>query len=269
MNAGTDQLIRTWLDVEAQAAPVGLFERIRTATGSQRPRSPWFARLAGNHMRRTQAGQRTLVAPGNARFTLLALIALVLVVAAGVAVIGSGRPNHVVLPPTTSTTLTTPGMRPLESSNLNGADATPAPGSTRIPDALIGAWREEAEYEGFWWFLRAGDPFCTEVVHTNLDCTVTNTATSGFWRPGIAWLDRGELVVAWHTECSNPSGRYQMFATDGAPTEAPYVTGDFLYLRGESGFKGSGIGLGCRGGSFVLFRAGTGSMPTAPPKPIP
>jgi hypothetical protein len=269
----SDRLISAWLDLEApDSAPAGLLARINAQTRARRPRSAWLARLLGHHMG-VERHRGFEVSLGRIRLAMIVLIAIAIAAALGVAV--GSRPSLVVVPAPTSDRHVGPSLEP---SSSDVPPVTPTPGSTRIPDALLGAWSEDVESNGFWWFFRAGDPYCLEVVRTDLDCLVRGTGTDQDYGPreqrsAAAWLDHGDLMTAWWTsngadnygDCSHPRKRYRLYANVAEPVqERPYVSGDLLILSGDGGLT-----TGCPTGSVVLHRAGTGTIPTSPPKPTP
>ena len=91
-----DRLFLTWLESEAPSAtPVGLLDRIDTATRAARRRPAWVARLEGHHMDITERGRLR----GVPRLGLVpAIIALVLAAAAVIAFIASQQPSIPVVP---------------------------------------------------------------------------------------------------------------------------------------------------------------------------
>jgi hypothetical protein len=141
-----------------------------------------------------------------------------------------------------SATASPPGPSP------TAVAATTAPAAAPLPEELIGAWHHPAP--GWWWFLRAGDPECVQAVRTELDCAVWQRGTTPR-EIGIATMSGRDLRVTWR------SG----FCTSITSTYSVALNGDSLTLVD--------IGGGCEGGNFALTRAGTGTAPTAPPKPGP
>ena len=97
-------------------------------------------------------------------------------------------------------------------------------------------------------FYRAGDPYCRDSLHTQLDCAL--------WHPvgqvkenAIATLDGSVLSMAWKSGfCTGVTSTYRLG-----------LSGDTLDLTELPG--------GCEGGSYNLTRAGTGGTPTGPPEP--
>ena len=144
-----------------------------------------------------------------------------------------------------------PAPTTLASTAPTAAAATVSPTKPvgqPLPDTLIGAW---AHVSGaFMWLIRAGDPACTALAHTDLDCAV--------WQPAgkpsevaAASLVNGALALAWVSGyCTRVTSTYRMA-----------ITGDAVTLTELPG--------GCGGGNFALTRAGTGTAATAPPKPTP
>jgi hypothetical protein len=116
-------------------------------------------------------------------------------------------------------------------------------------DSYIGAWYHAAP--AWMWFVRAGDPACTALALTDLDCVL--------WQPvgkpieaGGATIEGNELTVHWvRGYCAGVISRYT----------AAFLGADSLTLTEQPG--------GCEGGNFPLTRAGTGTAPTAPPQPAP
>lgn len=126
------------------------------------------------------------------------------------------------------------------------ARPTPAPSVEPLPDALIGAWYQAAP--AYWWFLRAGNPTCVTVAHTDLDCVTYQIGGQPAF-VGAATMDGPVLNIRW---------------TRG------YCAGQRTGFR--TGFVGDALRLfdlpdDCGGDDFVLSRAGTGTTPSAPPPP--
>lgn len=100
------------------------------------------------------------------------------------------------------------------------------------------------------WFIRASDPACVGLAHTELDCVT--------WQPvgrpkevAVATLEDGAIAMARVSGyCTGRTSRYTYV-----------LNGDSLTLKEQPG--------GCGGGDYALTRAGTGSAPTAPPQPTP
>lgn len=115
-----------------------------------------------------------------------------------------------------------------------------------IPDDMIGAWYQAAP--AYWWFLRAGNPTCVTVAHTDLDCVTYQLGVQPAF-VGAATMDGPVLNIRW---------------TRG------YCAGQRTGFR--TGFVGDTLKLfdlpdDCGGDDFVLSRAGTGTTPSAPPPP--
>ena len=115
-----------------------------------------------------------------------------------------------------------------------------------IPDDMIGAWYQAAP--AYWWFLRAGDPTCVRVAHTDLDCVTYQLGGQPAFA-GAATMDGPVLHIRW---------------TRG------YCAGQRTGFR--TGFVGATLKLfdlpdDCGGDDFVLSPAGTGTTPSAPPPP--
>ena len=173
---------------------------------------------------------------------VLAVVGLILVAAVAVFAIGSRPANPVVVAPSA-----TAQAAPI-------ATATAAPVASRtgavdpLPDALLGAWYTSGPQ--FLWFIRAGEPVCTVIAHTELDCLVVQPG-NGADSAGAASIQAGQVTIDWVSGyCSGVIGRY-----------AYALNGDSLVLTEQPD--------GCQGGNLVLTRAGTGTTPTAPPQPTP
>jgi hypothetical protein len=126
------------------------------------------------------------------------------------------------------------------------ATATPTTLAEPIPDRLIGAWYEAAP--AYWWFLRAGNPTCITVGHTDLDCVTYQIGVQPAF-VGAATMSGPVLNIRW---------------TRG------YCAGQRTGFR--TGFVGETLKLfdlpdDCGGDDFVLSQAGTGTTPSAPPPP--
>ena len=134
-----------------------------------------------------------------------------------------------------------PSVAPPPSTEAPAASLTPA-----LPAGLYGAWYHPAP--AFMTFYPAGDPYCLDVLHTQLDCAL--------WHPvgqvkenAIATVDGTVLSMAWKSGfCTGVTSTYRL-----------NLAGDSLDLTELPG--------GCEGGSYSLTRAGTGGTPTGPPEP--
>jgi hypothetical protein len=160
------RLLQTWLESEApERVPTGLLERIDIVTRSARPRPSWVARLEGHHMDVIEGGRRSSLPRLG---LVLAIIGLIIAAAGAAALIGSRSPN-----PITSPTAS------LAATVASQVATSPAPTATQrlrstqpgdpVPDELIGVWYDQGGNE-FAYYLRAGDPYCITVWHTQQDC---------------------------------------------------------------------------------------------------
>lgn len=242
-NDRTTRLLQTWLESEApQQVPAGLFTRIDTATRARTPRAAWLARLEGHHMDVIEGGRR----PAIPRLAfIIAILAVVAAAAFGIMAVGSQQPGPVDSPAASPTSGATPNQ-------TSAPGVTPSGGATApmqpLPDSLIGAWYGSGPQ--FVWFLRSGESACSAFARSTGDCAVIEPGT-GARSGGAAGLVNGELVIAWTSGYCNPViSRYGYS-----------LNGDSLVLTERPG--------GCDGGNLALTRAGTGSAPTAPPRPTP
>jgi hypothetical protein len=126
------------------------------------------------------------------------------------------------------------------------ARTTPTTLAEPIPADLIGAWYAPAP--AYWWFIRAGDPTCVAVAHTELDCVAYQLVGQPAY-VGAATMEGRVLHIRW---------------------VRGYCAGDRTAFR--TGFVGDTLKLfdlpdDCGGSDFVLSRAGTGTTPSAPPPP--
>jgi hypothetical protein len=167
-----------------------------------------------------------------------------LVVALGVALSGCGQAG----------TAATVALTASAPTNIASAVPTAAAGSSPtssaqpLPDTWLGAWAHASS--AFMWFIRSRDPACTTLARTDLDCAV--------WQPtgkpnevAVASMNDGQLSLAWvNGYCTRVTSTYTVA-----------LNGDSMVLTEQPG--------GCSGGNLTLTRAGTGSAPTAPPRPLP
>jgi hypothetical protein len=234
-----DRVIRTWLELEAPpSAPDGLFQKIDSATHQQRPQPRWVARLEGHHMDVIEGGRSSAPRLG----LVLAVVGLILVAAVAIFAIGSRPSNPVVVAPSATATAALSGT----ATGAPGASTTTA--VTPLPDEMLGAWYTSGPQ--FLWFIRAGDPACTAIARTELDCLVVQPGT-GADSAGAASIQAGQVTIDWVSGyCNAVIGRY-----------AYSLNGDSLVLTEQPD--------GCQGGNLMLSRAGTGTTPTAPPPPTP
>jgi hypothetical protein len=136
------------------------------------------------------------------------------------------------------------GQQPLATIPI-APTATPSPVTDPLPAGIFGAWYHPAP--AFMTFYRAGDPYCVDVLHTDLDCML--------WHPvgqeketGIVTLEGNVIALAMKSGyCTGFTSHYNMT-----------LSGDALSL--------TELPVGCQGGSYILTRAGTGGTPTAPPE---
>jgi hypothetical protein len=121
-----------------------------------------------------------------------------------------------------------------------------------IPDGLLGAWYD-AQLAAFPWLLRAGDPYCVDVLDSTQDCSAWRLA-DGSDRIGyetIATIVGGRVTFYWLTgSCARQVSHYD------------FVLGtDVLTLHWASG--------SCVSGDYTFVRPGTNGAPAAPPQPAP
>ena len=166
-----------------------------------------------------------------------------------VAIAAAGCTTAAGVPPSTQTAMASNaasvGALPIETPTPT-ASAAPTTLTEPIPDHFIGAWYEAAP--AYWWFLRAGDPTCVAVAHTELDCVAYQFGGQPAF-VGAATMEGRVLHIRW---------------------ERGYCAGDRTSFG--TGFVGETLKLfdlpdDCGGEDFVLSRAGTGASPSAPPPP--
>jgi len=130
-----DRLFLAWLESEAPtAAPLGLLDRIDTATRPVRPRPTWVARLEGHHMDVIEGGGRTAVP----RLSLVvATIALLLgAVAVAVFIASQPRDGRVVLPSQPPEVSASPSLS-AEASLEPSPETSPEPSLEPAPARFV------------------------------------------------------------------------------------------------------------------------------------
>ena len=116
-------------------------------------------------------------------------------------------------------------------------------------DVYLGAWYDAAP--AWMWVVRFGDPACTTLGLTDLDCLLLQPEGEQL-QAGSATIHGNELTIQWiRGKCAEAASRYIV----------TFLGGDSLTLAERPG--------DCETGSLALTRAGTGTAPTAPPQPTP
>jgi hypothetical protein len=138
----------------------------------------------------------------------------------------------------------TPGPMP-SGPTSSGPVLRPIQAGDPIPDEVLGAWYAPS---AFFWVLRAGDPSCIALARTPQDCGIYDAARASPIEPATMTVESGQLVVHWWLGgCGGEISRYGFTVLE-----------DTLTMR---------VASGCESGDLIFTRAGTGTAPTAPPKP--
>jgi hypothetical protein len=130
-------------------------------------------------------------------------------------------------------------------------DGSPAavPIGEPLLDVYLGVWYDAAP--AWMWVDRHGDPACTSLGLTDLDCLLVQAQGEGL-RAGSVTTHGNELTVQWvRGTCAGAASRYIV----------TFLGSDAVTLAERPG--------DCETGSFTLTRAGTGTAPSAPPPPTP
>lgn len=234
-----DQVLGDWLQEGAYSAPEAPIDEAIAHARRHPRRRDLFAvfRVAPMDGGANAAARRLAI---WALLVLLALVAVGVAVAAGRLL---GRDAFTVARPTASPAATadalhTPFMRPLE------------PGVS-VPDQLIGSWYE-ATVPAFPWLLRAGDPYCVEVLNTAQDCTVEELADGSgrLAKDAIVTMLDQTVALKWIGGPCPGTSRYSYA-----------LVGDSLRLKWVAG--------SCISGDITFTRAGTNGTPTSPPRVAP
>jgi hypothetical protein len=226
-----DDRIADWLEDDPVHAPAQLLETVLAAV----PSVP---------QRRTGSAWRPAALP---RWWQLAAAAVVLVVL-GLLGLKALTPPTVAPSQSPQPSLTQPAPTSTPAPSPVATTPSAAPTGEPLPDGLLGAWSHAAG--GWWWFLPAGDPECTQAVHTTEACAVWDRQVTTV-EIGIATYASDTVSIKWRSGfCNGVTGVYTV-----------ELDGDALTLLEHPG--------GCEGDNLILTRAGTGSAPTAPPPPTP
>jgi hypothetical protein len=229
-----DDRIADWLEDDPTVAPAQVLDTVLAAVPSISQRRGLAAWMRGTPFR---------VAPF--RLVRLAIVVASLVLAAVLGLAISGGPNANPSPTAAGqATFTSPVHEPPATVPI-APTATPSTVTDPLPAGIFGAWYHPAP--AFMTFFRAGDPYCVDALHTDLDCML--------WQPvgqvkenGIVTLEGNVIALAMKSGyCTGVTSHYSMT-----------LSGDALSLTELPG--------GCQGGSYSLIRAGTGGTPTSPPE---
>jgi len=226
-----DNRIADWLEDDPVHAPAQLLETVLAAM----PSVP--QRHGGQAWRPAALPRWWQLAAAAALVVVLGLLGLKALTPPTVAPSQSPQPTATQSAPTST-----------PASSIAAATPTAAATGEPLPKALLGAWSHAAG--GWWWFLPAGDPECTQAVHTTEACAVWDRQVTTA-EIGIATYAADTVSIRWRSGfCNGVTGVYTV-----------ELSGDALTLLEHPG--------GCEGDNLVLTRAGTGRAPTAPPPPTP
>jgi hypothetical protein len=125
-----------------------------------------------------------------------------------------------------------------------------------LPDELIGAWYERPgrlDSAAWAWFIRGGDAYCVQIMHTRQDCHV-------FLREGDVANVRSEGAIVTMVD-----GVVTMKLIRGSCHEQ---TATYTYTIVDDVLTMTNIPT-CFTDSYRFLRAGTNGAPEAPPPPTP
>jgi hypothetical protein len=250
-----DRLVADWLQEGAYEAPE---EAVLAATqhALRHPRVPdpfAFLRKDAMNSSRSILGLPPLVAAA----ILVLLLAVVAAAAGGlfrntVAVVTNPTPGPSAVALASPTVASTPAPAP--AATPAGSQAPyirPAEPGTPIPDSMLGTWFDTSQ-KSFPWFLRAGDPYCVQVVSTNQDCMAWDLGNGRVTYGGTLTILGDTLAIRYlnGSGCQNSQGKYS-------------------YSLSATKLVLTWVGGNCQSGDYAFERAGTGTTPTAPPQPGP
>ena len=190
----------------------------------------------------------------SARFSALLVIALAVAACSGTPSGGvQGNANAEASATPKPSASPRPSFAPRPTAPPYIADTEPG---DPLPDELIGAWYEppgRLDASAWVWFIRAGDPYCVQVMHTNQDCHVFHfngeAASVGSEGAIVTMVDGVITMLLIRGSCHEQSAKYTYAIVDDVLTMTNIPT--------------------CFTDSYRLFRAGTNGAPEAPASPAP
>ena len=247
-----DRLVSDWLQDGAFEASEGPIQAaVAHALSHPRRRDP-FAFLRKDAMN----ASRSILGLPPALAAAVGLVVVALAVVAGGSFLRTTTPiaptplpseSAAAIASTTPTAASSPTAAPSPTAATSSEPfLRQTQAGTAIPDSMLGTWYD-ASTPAFEWFVRAGDPYCIQVVATSQDCMAWQLGDGGTTYGGILSIIDGKLRVSY-VNGSGCNGTYTLYAVT--------VTATKLDLIDSGGTCGSG--------DYHFSRVGSNSIPTAP-----